>query len=75
MRIEGDRKAMAHQERQSADDPADVETELIDLSDQTLDEALDMNGRNLTPDLTRTLQQVSRPRANLGGSGPPGRAD
>ena len=66
---------MVHQERCSSDDPADFETELIDLSDQTLDETLGMNGEQLTLDLTRTLKQVSRPRANLGGSGPPGRAD
>lgn len=66
---------MAHYARGSADDPAGLDTELIDLSDCSVEHILDIPVRQLAPYLDRTLLQVERPRANLGGSGPPGRAD
>jgi GNAT superfamily N-acetyltransferase len=50
---------MAHQEERSSDDSADIETDLVALSDQSLDETLAANGAHLITDLTRTLEHAS----------------
>lgn len=51
------------------------ETALPDLSDLSLAALLNMDGDLLSPWLELAMRQVERPRANLGSSGPPGRAD
>ena len=50
-------------------------TEMLDLSDCSLHELLTIRDDDLAITVERVLRQVERPRANLGGSGPPGRAD
>ncbi|MDR7274338.1 hypothetical protein [Catenuloplanes atrovinosus] len=55
--------------------PGDVITELIDLSDCTLRDLRLKDDLVPAAAVRRALRQVERPRANLGGSGPPGRAD
>ena len=50
----------------------DVETLVPDLTDFAVDEPLPAD---LEPFLDVLYGQVERPRWNLGGSGPPGRAD
>jgi hypothetical protein len=55
--------------------PADVETELIDLSDVSLTMLRECDRSLLEASLERVLDQVDRPRANIGSSGPPGRVD
>ena len=55
--------------------PADVETDLIDLSRLSL-AMLHRCSRSALADSVETLlKQVDRPRSNLGGAGPPGRVD
>jgi hypothetical protein len=55
--------------------PGDVETDLIDLSRLSL-AMLYRCDKSVLEDSEKTLlKQVDRPRANLGGSGPPGRVD
>lgn len=51
-------------------------TELIDLGGWSLEDLRSSSRHNeLEAMLQRILGQVERPRANLGSSGPPGRAD
>lgn len=50
-------------------------TEMLDLSQLTLSELLTFQHDDLADTVERVLKQVARPRFNLGGSGPPGRAD
>jgi hypothetical protein len=66
---------MAHHVQSSAGDFVGLDTELVDLSEYSVDDILAIPGYQLAPYLDRTLLQVERPRMNLGGSGPPGRAD
>jgi hypothetical protein len=53
----------------------DVETQLIDLTDVAFSMLRGCDARWLAPSLHRVMHQVERPRANIGGSGPPGRSD
>jgi hypothetical protein len=53
----------------------DVETELIDLSEVSLSTLDRCDRAALSPSIERLLKQVDRPRANLGGTGAPGRVD
>ncbi|HEU5332406.1 MAG TPA: hypothetical protein VFU73_06580 [Actinocrinis sp.] len=57
------------------DDSAWLETDMVDLEDYTVDEVHELDQADLSPSVDIIRQQVERPRANLGGSGPPGRAD
>ena len=66
---------MAHHARSFAGDSAGLDTELVDLSEYSVEDILSIPGSQLAPYLDRTLLQVEKPRMNLGGSGPPGRAD
>jgi hypothetical protein len=50
-------------------------TELISLVGYSLGELRNDRSRELADAVRVVLGQVARPRANLGGSGPPGRAD
>jgi hypothetical protein len=50
-------------------------TELLDVSELPLAELLSLQHDDLTNTVETVLKQVVRPRANLGGGGPPGRAD
>lgn len=52
-----------------------VETQLADLTGLTVEEVRAIRRDRLAPFMESTLRQVERPRANLGGSSPPGRAD
>lgn len=55
--------------------PDHVETELIDLTDVSLAWLHDCDAEILAPSIARLMDQVERPRANLGGTNPPGRVD
>lgn len=55
---------------EDAEKPAVVVTELPDLTELSLTDL-----RHATVDLSRILKQIEKPRTNLGGSAPPGRAD
>jgi hypothetical protein len=55
--------------------PADVETDLIDLSEFSLATLHQCDRAALADSVENLLEQVDRPRSNLGGSGPPGRVD
>ncbi len=55
------------------DDDEYFETELVDLSEWTLDAIPDHE--DVTHAQQTVTEQVKRPRNNLGGSGPPGRED
>jgi hypothetical protein len=55
--------------------PGDVETHLIDLSRLSLAMLYRCDKSVLEDSVKTLLKQVDRPRANLGGSGPPGRVD
>jgi hypothetical protein len=57
------------------DGSAATETELLALTGVSLRTLRADQSRELAAAVALVLQQVSRPRANLGGSGPPGRAD
>jgi hypothetical protein len=54
---------------------ADIETHLVDLQDMPLDALRNCDPKQFSPYLERLLRQVTRPRYNLGGAGPPGRVD
>jgi hypothetical protein len=47
----------------------------IDLSEYSLRDLLNDKSADLAEDVRRVTQEVQRPRFNLGGSSPPGRAD
>jgi hypothetical protein len=66
---------MDHHVRGSAGQPARLDTELIDLTEYSLGDTLDVPEHQFAPYLNRTILQVERPRTNLGRSGPPGRVD
>jgi hypothetical protein len=51
----------------------DLTTELPDLTGCSLREL--RIGMDVSDAVARVLRQIERPRANIGGSGPPGRAD
>jgi hypothetical protein len=55
--------------------PADVETDLIDLSEVSLATLNQCDHATLADSVEHLLAQVDRPRSNLGGAGPPGRVD
>lgn len=52
--------------------PAEVETDLVDLSQLSLAALYHCDRAALADSVDTLLKQVDRPRANLGGSGPPG---
>ncbi|GAA3731531.1 hypothetical protein GCM10022225_11750 [Plantactinospora mayteni] len=52
----------------------DVETELVDLSNDSLATLAGRDQELLARPLQRVMDQVERPRSNIG-SGPPGRVD
>jgi len=52
-----------------------ISTELISLAGYNLGELRADGSRALADAVQAVLRQVERPRANLGGAGPPGRAD
>ena len=52
-----------------------METHLMDFSDVPFEQVRLQNSDELEPYLQTLFSQVKRPRANQGGSGPPGRAD
>jgi hypothetical protein len=54
---------------------AEMQTELISLDGYSLGDLRTDQSRELADAMGRVLHEVTRPRANLGGSGPPGRAD
>lgn len=54
---------------------AEMPTELISLDGYSLGDLRADQSRELAEAVRVVLRQVARPRANLGGSGPPGRAD
>lgn len=62
-------------EKGTVENPTDIETDLIDLADCTVDEIKDVHPEQLAPYTEQALRQLERPRLNLGGTGPPGRAD
>jgi hypothetical protein len=53
----------------------DNETELISLAGYSLGDLRADRSRELAAAVRVVLHQVERPRTNLGGGGPPGRAD
>lgn len=55
--------------------PEHVETELIDLTEISFAELRNYDAADLAPSLDRVMRQIEQPRANLGGSAPPGRVD
>lgn len=52
-----------------------TETEMISLRRYSLSDLRADRSPELTEAVRLVLSQVERPRVNLGGSGPPGRAD
>jgi len=52
-----------------------VETDMLDLVGYSLSDLRACRGRDVDNAVRLVLRQVERPRANLGSSGPPGRAD
>lgn len=54
---------------------ADTQTEMISLDGYSLGDLRNDRSQELAEAVQVVLRQVARPRANLGGSGPPGRAD
>jgi hypothetical protein len=52
-----------------------METELVSLAGYSLADVRSDRSRALADAVQVVLRQVERPRANLGGGGPPGRAD
>ncbi|GAA1629754.1 hypothetical protein GCM10009828_067310 [Actinoplanes couchii] len=52
-----------------------IETTMVSLAGYSLSDLRSDQSRELADAVRQVLGQVSRPRANLGGSGPPGRAD
>jgi hypothetical protein len=65
-----------HEKGTGTVDPSlpDVETDLVDLTDESLSTLRNCDAELLAPSLRRLLLQVERPRVNIG-SGPPGRSD
>jgi len=53
---------------------ADIETHLVDIQDMPLRKLREVDPAQFAPYVEVLLQQVRRPRFNLG-SGPPGRVD
>ncbi|MBU2667889.1 hypothetical protein KOI35_30695 [Actinoplanes bogorensis] len=53
----------------------DVETELVDLSEVSLGMLRSTDPELLNESMSRLLEQVARPRLNIGNGGPPGRVD
>ena len=53
----------------------DIETDMIDLTDVSFAELRTEESELLSPWLRRLLEQIERPRVNLGGNTPPGRID
>ena len=68
-------KGMAHRALSSAEDSAVLDTELVDLSEYSVEDTMSIPACQLALYLNRALDQVGMPRMNLGGSGPPGRVD
>lgn len=54
---------------------ATIATRLANLEERTLDEIRELSRDRQSPYVVELFAQVVRPRANLGGTGPPGRAD
>ncbi|MCM4082843.1 hypothetical protein [Paractinoplanes hotanensis] len=54
---------------------ADTQTEMIDLAGYSLGDLRNDRSHELAEAVRVVLRQVARPRANLGGGSPPGRAD
>jgi hypothetical protein len=52
-----------------------TETELVSLDGYSLGDLRKDSSRELAEAVRNVLRQVERPRTNLGGAGPPGRAD
>jgi hypothetical protein len=52
-----------------------TQTELMSLTDWSLEDLRADQSESLAEAVQMVLHQVERPRANLGGAGPPGRAD
>ena len=52
-----------------------IEADLVSLAGYTLGDLRLDQSRELREAVRSVLRQVDRPRANLGGTGPPGRAD
>ncbi|GAA2669009.1 MULTISPECIES: hypothetical protein [Actinoplanes] len=52
-----------------------IETDMVSLAGYSLSDLRADQSRELADAVRSVLKQVERPRANLGGSGPPGRAD
>jgi hypothetical protein len=53
----------------------DIECEVLDLTDVALADLRLIGGAHWERSVDRLVTQVSRPRPNFGGQGPPGRAD
>jgi hypothetical protein len=52
-----------------------LESGVLDLTDVSLQDLRFIDGADWERSLEGLLSQVSRPRTNFGGTGPPGRAD
>jgi hypothetical protein len=52
----------------------ELRTDLLDLTDTSIDDLHRSDGRLLAVSLSRILRQIDRPRVNIGSS-PPGRVD
>ena len=52
-----------------------IETLLWDVGEHTIDSLREMHERGEKIDVSRELKMIEKPRYNLGGQGPPGRAD
>lgn len=55
--------------------PRATETELVSLAGYSLHDLREDRSPEMAGAVSSVLKQVERPRTNLGGSGPPGRAD
>lgn len=53
----------------------EVETDLVDLSHASLSTLRECDQTQLTHSVRRLMDQIDSDRANIGGSGPPGRVD
>jgi len=52
-----------------------IETELIDLTGISIANLRGLDSKLLDVSKERIMKQIEKPRANLGGAGPPGRSD
>lgn len=68
MTVNGDAAAQS-------DDGELVATEFVDLSEVSLSLLLECDSAVFESSTLRLLEQLDRPRVNLGGTGPPGRVD